>query len=75
MNYLIIIYAVSIPYYKHFTKEIGVLLLVLWIIDGNLKVKLRILLNSKVILFFILFILYNLVSLLWTYNLNSAYEY
>ncbi|MCK5293308.1 MAG: O-antigen ligase family protein, partial [Arcobacteraceae bacterium] len=49
--------------------------LVLWIIDGNLKVKLRILLNSKVILFFILFILYNLVSLLWTYNLNSAYEY
>lgn len=75
INYLILVYAFSIPFDKGITKAIGVLLIVLWLLEWNMKSKIIILAKSNVMRIFALFILYNYISIFWSNHTLYAYHY
>jgi len=75
LNILFLIYAFSIPFDKEITKIIGLLLLLLWIIEGDFINKFKLIFTSKVIVAFILFIIYNYLSILCSNHYEYALNY
>jgi O-antigen ligase len=75
INYLILIYSFSIPLDKYITKFIALLLLVVWILEGDFKNKFLTIVSSRVIQVLFLFILFNYISVLWSNHPNIALSY
>jgi len=47
----------------------------LWILEGNFKYKFKLISSSKFIIVFLLFIIYNYISLFWTIQFDLALDY
>ncbi len=75
INYLFIAYAFLVPLNKDGVRIIGVLLFLLWIIEGNFKNKFIILKTNRVIFMFFLFVIYNYISLFWTNEIELSINY
>ncbi len=75
LNYLIIAYAFSFPISKAAVNVIEVLLLLLWVYQGNWKDKFELLKSNKFIIFLLMFILWNIVSIVWAADTIFALKY
>ncbi|MFA5234589.1 MAG: O-antigen ligase family protein [Sulfurimonas sp.] len=75
INYLIVLYAFFIPLSRAALTGISILLFTLWIFNKDLKKNISFLISNNVILYLILFIFFNVLSLLWTNNVESGLFY
>jgi len=75
INYLIVAYAFSFPISKAAVNIVEVLLLLLWIYQGNWKYKFELLKSNKFIIFLLAFILWSVVSIAWASNTIFAMQY
>lgn len=66
INLLFILYVFCIPFSKEFTKIISIIILLLWLFNGQIKNKLHEVYNNKIIMVFFVFILYSYISILWS---------
>ena len=66
INYIIILYAFSIPISRAGITLFSVLMILLWIIEGDFKRKFNQLKNNKFIIAIGIYVLYTFLSLLWT---------
>jgi O-antigen ligase len=74
INIIIVIYAFLVPISRAGIVFFSALLILLWFFN-NLKAKVELIKSSTVIKVFILFIIYNIVSLLWSENLIAGLDY
>ena len=72
INYLFILHSFAIPISKALTVLTTVLIILLYILEGNFTEKIKILKQNKFILFLFLFLAFSLLSILW--NPSSKYE-
>ena len=70
INYAIILYAFSIPISRAGISIFSVLMITLWVLQGDFKKKFHLLKNNKIILTLFLLILYGYISLFWTMPTN-----
>ena len=75
INVLIVTYAFILPLSRAGVVFFSMLLIILWVLEGNFKTKYLLLRNSKIILALLSFIIFNVVSLFWTNDLVNAYDY
>ena len=75
LNYLFIAYAFSFPISKAATNLFEALILLLWIIEGDWKYKLKLYLKNPLTLSFILFFIYAFISLLWARDIEFGIKY
>jgi len=75
INYLIIAYAFSFPVSKALVNVLELLILLLWIYQGNWKEKLILLKSSMFMLLLGAFIFYNIISVLWASDWLFALQY
>ena len=73
LNYAFILYAFCIPLSRAGIVFSSILIIVLWIIEGNFKSKFKILKDIKFILFSIILTCYLLLSVFWSDS--SSYNY
>jgi len=66
LNYVFILYAISLPLSRAGISFLSILIIILWILEGNLKEKIKILLSYKFILFSIILTIYLFISLAWS---------
>jgi O-antigen ligase len=72
-NILIIAFGFFMTIDYSITKKIGILLIILWIITGDYKEKLKKIFSNKVVISFLLFLFLCLVGMLWTQNLEAGF--
>lgn len=75
INALIVTYAFMLPLSRAGIVFFSMLLIILWVLEGNFKEKYSLLSKSKFILALVIFILFNLLSLFWTDNVPIALQY
>ena len=75
INYLIIIYAFILPISRAGIVFFSALLTILWILEGDFKKKYLLLSQSKIILTILIFILFNIFSVLWSDYMLQSLEY
>jgi len=75
INILAIVYAFIIPLSRAGISILTVLLVFLWILDGDFKKKVTYLHTSNVIRVIGLFIIFNIISLIWTDYFYEAVRY
>ena len=75
LNYLFVLYAFFVPTLKYANKAFIIPMFLLWILEGNFKYKVKLILSSKFIIVFLLFIIYNYISLFWTTQFDLALDY
>lgn len=73
LNILFLIYAALLPFSDAFSSHTGPwLLLLFWLLEGNLPKKFRVLLNEKVNVWWLLFLGFSFLSLSWTSNIHDG---
>lgn len=75
INYLFILYAFLLPISRGGISILSALLFVLWLFSGNFKSKLEFIKSNGVILYFIAFIGFSMLSLFWSSDASSGLEY
>jgi len=75
VNYLILLYAFTIPFSRGVNKTIAFVLLFFWLLEGTLKSKFLESLNNRTIFAFLLFIFYSYISILWSEHTKEALYY
>jgi O-antigen ligase len=75
INLLLLVLAFSIPIYRKWVVICAPLILLLWFFDGRLPDKVEALRRNRLTLAILLFILLNLLSLLWSDNPSSGLSY
>jgi O-antigen ligase len=77
INYIAIIYAFLLPLSRAGIVLFSGILIILWIFEGNLKIKFQKILKCRFTLSIIVFILFSLLSLIWVeeQNLQEALKY
>ena len=75
LNYLILAYALLLPLSRAAIVFLTVLMILLWFAEGRFAKKRRLLMRSKVIWALAAFILYNLISILWSESPADAFAY
>ncbi len=75
LNILFIVYAFLIPTLKYTNKTVAVLMLIIWLLEGEFKHKLKLIISSNIIKIFFLFLAYNYISLFWTTQYNIVLHY
>lgn len=75
VNGLIVLYAFLLPLSRAGVVFFSFLLIIFWVLEGDFKRKYFLIAHCKVILALIVFILFNVISLLWTDYLFEAYDY
>jgi len=73
-NILIIIYGVSLFIDWKVSRAIAEILIILWIITGDYKEKFRKIINNKITISFLLFLLLFITGLLWTEDMRAGYH-
>lgn len=66
INYIIVLYAFLIPISRAGISILSILMILLWLLDGDFRRKFEQIKENKVVLFIGLFIVYTFLSLLWT---------
>lgn len=75
LNLLFVLYAALLPFSYAFTVFTGpLLILIFWILEGDLKTKRQKILSQKALVFLLLFFLFTLLSLLWSSDWQSAFR-
>ena len=72
MNYMAIVYALTLPLSRASVSLFSILFVVLWLYEGNFKQKWILIKDNKVLLSFLLFIFFSALSILWTENMDDA---
>ena len=72
--YLILLFAFTLPLSRASVSAFSILLPLLWFLEGNYKEKWLIIQKEKSLIFLLLFIFVNLLSVLWTQNMDDAYR-
>jgi len=72
INYIAVAYAFIIPLSRAGIGILTALFVLLWILEGNFRYKFSLYKNSKVIISLLLFILFGLISLIWTDDKYTA---
>jgi len=75
MNYFILTYAFLLPLSRAGVVFLSGVLVVGWLLEGRFKEKYQLLKQSKIVLALSIFILFNVVSFLWSDNIHNAFEY
>lgn len=75
INYFLVAYAFCIPISSAGTNIFESLILLLWILDGNWKYKFIQYKNNPIIIFIALFLIYNLISVLWATSVIYGLDY
>jgi O-antigen ligase len=75
INYLLVTLALLLPTYRKAVSVVAPLLVILWLFDGPLREKYEAIRKSRLLAGVLLFILLNLVSLLWSANPQEGFEY
>ena len=75
INYLFVIYAFSIPLSRGAISILSAVLFVLWLFSDDLKKKLTYLKSNPTIIYLTLFILFSIISLLWSDDFSSGVYY
>lgn len=73
INYVAVLYAFIIPLSRAGIVILTAVMILLWFLEGNFKEKMQIYRNNHVLLALMSFLVYNLVSLLWTDNISGAW--
>lgn len=72
---LALLYAFILPLSRAGISILTILLIVVWWLEGDLKHKIRTLLAHKVMQILFIFLLFNMVSSLWTDNILGTIDY
>ncbi|WP_201354013.1 O-antigen ligase family protein [Hydrogenimonas urashimensis] len=73
LNLFLVVYAALLPFSYAFTIYTGPLLLVfLWLAEGELHQKTKALISNKALLFLLLFFAVHMLSVLWSDNIHAA---
>lgn len=72
INYVAIAYAFIIPLSRAGIGILSAFFILLWVFEGNFKAKIEMYKKSKVVVALLLFLLFNLISLLWTEDVVGA---
>lgn len=75
INYLVIIYVFILPLSRAAVVFFTALLTLLWILEGDFKQKYLLLSQSKLVKAILIFILFNIVSVLWSDYMLQSLEY
>jgi len=75
INYLIIIYAFLLPLSRAGVVFLSGVLVLVWLIEGKFQEKYQLLKQSHIILALFVFIVFNIVSFMWSDNIPNAFEY
>jgi O-antigen ligase len=75
LNYLLVVLAFSIPVYRRWVVVAASLIIVLWFFEGRPREKALVLRHHPLTLAVLLFILVNLVSLLWSSDPARGFSY
>ena len=77
INYIVLIYAFLLPLSRAGIVLFSVILMTLWIFEGALKKKFQTIFKCRFTLSIIIFILFNILSLLWVeeQNIQEALKY
>jgi O-antigen ligase len=75
INYLIVVYAFTLPLSRAAIVFFSALIPLLWILEGDFQRKFKLLLLSKVLKVIIAFIVFNLLAVLWSDYMLQALEY
>jgi len=75
INILVIAYAFLIPLSRAGISILTALLFLLWILEGNLKKKVTYLCTNNVVRVIGIFIIFNIISLMWADYLYEAFKY
>jgi O-antigen ligase len=75
INLLLLVLAFSIPIYRKWVVICAPLILLLWFFDGRFRDKIEALRRHRLTLAIVLFILLNLLSLLWSSDPSSGLSY
>lgn len=72
LNYLFVLYAFVIPFSKDINKFIALTIFILWIFEANFKEKLKLIVKNKLIITFVVFIIYSYITILWSEYTKEA---
>lgn len=75
INYLIILYAFSLPISKAGTTLFGILLILFWLVEGNFRDKFLQLKSNPFISTLGLFVTFSIVALFWSSDTSFAVDY
>ncbi len=75
INYVALAYAFVLPLSRAGITFFTGLLILLWLIDGKLVSKVKMLLKSKIVLSLFFFIVFNFISILWTDDVMATLIY
>jgi hypothetical protein len=75
INCLLIALAFSLPLFRRFVSTLAPLLVILWLLEGRLSEKLRVVLKIGPAVAVIAFIGLNLLSLLWSASPLEGFDY
>ncbi len=75
INYVAIAYAFILPLSRAGIVFFSILLIILWLFEGEWKEKFKLLKQNKVALSIIAFLLFACISLLWTDEVAKAFRY
>ena len=75
INYLAIGYAFFLPLSRAGVSLFTILLVIVWILEGDFKNKINLLKKNKIILAILAFIAINFISLLWTNDVDTSLSY
>lgn len=75
INILLVLLAFSTPVSRAGIVLFSALSIILWIVEGNLTDKIKSLIKNPIILTLLLFILYNIIALLWNESLYEGIKY
>ena len=75
LNVLVVVLAFSIPLYREWVSITAPLITVLWFFDGRVRDKLKVLRQHHLSLAVLLFVGFNLVSVLWSSEPLDGLEY
>ena len=75
INYIALAYAFVLPLSRAGITFFTGLLILFWIFDGNLRLKIKNIMKSNVIKALVAFIVFNFISLLWTDNIVETLGY
>ena len=75
INKLIVFYAFLMPLSRASLVLFSGLLLILWTLEGNFRKKYIVLSQSKIVIVLLLFIVLNLLSILWSDHQDEAFIY
>lgn len=75
VDYIVLAYALTLPLSRAAVSLFSVLLILLWLVDSNIKERFFASLKNPLILSLIVFLLFSTLSLTWSSNISGGIKY